>query len=181
MPDTFIARHLTSSACCNHWVLHGVIQKLSTCQLNSWLVQCLQPQNSVIFLNTDNIRAVNVSEAINTHASSKNASINGVNLDEVNLIKSIFKCLMDCGADEKDIGIISPYRAQVEALNEELKDLMPSKDMSQLSNDNGDCCVGNCDISTVDKFQGRDKDIIILSTVRRMNDRSVGDLLRDWQ
>lgn len=161
--------------------LQGVIQKLLTCQSNSWLVQCLQPQNSVIFLNTDNIRAVNVSEAINTHASSKNASINGVNLDEVNLIKSIFKCLMDCGADEKDIGIISPYRAQVEALNEELKDLMPSKDMSQLSNDNGDCCVGNCDISTVDKFQGRDKDIIILSTVRRMNDRSVGDLLRDWR
>jgi DNA replication ATP-dependent helicase Dna2 len=157
--------------------LHGIIQKLSTCQSNSWLVQCLQPQNSVIFLNTDNMRSINVSETIDTHSNSNNC----INLDEVNLIKSIFKCFIDCGADEKDIGIISPFRAQVEVLNEQLKDLIPRKEMSQLSNDNGDCCVGCCDISTVDKFQGRDKDIIVLSTVRSMNDRSVGDLLRDWR
>jgi len=40
------------------------------------------------------------------------------------------------------------------------------------------------DVSTVDKFQGRDKDCVILSTVRSAREgeaMNVGDLLRDWR
>jgi hypothetical protein len=40
-------------------------------------------------------------------------------------------------------------------------------------------------VSTVDKYQGRDKDVIILSTVKSCADgkdkESVGNLLRDWR
>ena len=38
-------------------------------------------------------------------------------------------------------------------------------------------------MSTVDKYQGRDKDVIILSTVKSCVDGhdSIGNLLRDWR
>ena len=49
----------------------------------------------------------------------------------------------------------------------------------------------NLDVSTVDKYQGRDKDVVILSMVRKATSTSscsgdensplVGDLLRDWR
>ena len=34
---------------------------------------------------------------------------------------------------------------------------------------------------TADKFQGRDKEIIIISLVRSNGDQNVGELLRDWR
>ena len=42
----------------------------------------------------------------------------------------------------------------------------------------------DCEVSTVDKYQGRDKEIIILSTVKSMihgNQDSIGNLLKDWR
>ena len=38
-----------------------------------------------------------------------------------------------------------------------------------------------CEVSTVDKFQGRDMAAIVLSTVRSNSAGLVGDLLRDWR
>jgi len=61
-------------------------------------------------------------------------------VDEINLIIKNSKC--------KDIGVISPYRKQVEVLNENIE--IKSEKI---------------EIDTVHKFQGRAKDVIILSTV----------------
>ena len=61
-------------------------------------------------------------------------------VDEINLIIKKSKC--------KDIGIISPYRKQVDVLNENIE--IKSEEI---------------EIDTVHKFQGRAKDVIILSTV----------------
>lgn len=61
-------------------------------------------------------------------------------VDEINLIIKNSKC--------KDIGVISPYRKQVEVLNENI----------EIKSD-------KIEIDTVHKFQGRAKDVIILSTV----------------
>jgi len=61
-------------------------------------------------------------------------------VDEINLIVKNSKC--------KDIGVISPYRKQVDVLNENIE--IKSEKI---------------EIDTVHKFQGRAKDVIILSTV----------------
>lgn len=61
-------------------------------------------------------------------------------VDEINLIIKNSMC--------KDIGVISPYRKQVEVLNENIE--IKSEKI---------------EIDTVHKFQGRAKDVIILSTV----------------
>ena len=37
------------------------------------------------------------------------------------------------------------------------------------------------DVNTVDKFQGRDMDVAIISMVKNKNDVNMGDLLRDWR
>jgi len=57
-----------------------------------------------------------------------------------------------CGILNKNIGIISPYRAQVKHLHKFLKDNLKS--------------VKELEIHTVDKFQGKDKECIIVSLVR---------------
>lgn len=63
------------------------------------------------------------------------------------------------------IGVISPYAGQVKLLNESL----------QTSGN-----LRGVDISTVDGFQGREKDVIILSAVRSNARQEVG-FLRDWR
>lgn len=57
---------------------------------------------------------------------------------------------MESGLSADDIGVISPYRAQVQLLRRSLNDAV--------------------EIDSVDRYQGRDKECIILSFVRS-NDR----------
>lgn len=59
--------------------------------------------------------------------------------------------------NEDSIGIISPYRAQVHLLQDNLPEL---KDQ----------------INTVDSFQGQERDVIVLSLVRSNNDQKIGFL-----
>ena len=58
--------------------------------------------------------------------------------------------------------MISPYLAQTLELN---------------------VILNGCDVevSTVDKYQGRDKDCIVVSLVRSNTERRIGSLLRDWR
>merc|ERR1711972_327979 len=55
-----------------------------------------------------------------------------------------------------NFGIISPYKGQVKLLRQKLSDIIGSVDMVQKQ----------VDINTVDGFQGREKDIVILSAVK---------------
>lgn len=59
--------------------------------------------------------------------------------------------LLDSGAQESHIGVISPYSAQVSEIRKELK----NKHLA-----------GKIEVSTVDGFQGREKEVIIISMVR---------------
>jgi ATP-dependent exoDNAse (exonuclease V) beta subunit len=70
---------------------------------------------------------------------------------------------MACGIAANEVGIISPYRSQLRL-------------MSRLLSHHPDV-----EIHTVDKFQGRDKDCVIVSFVRSNAQLNVGDLLRDWR
>lgn len=74
----------------------------------------------------------------------------------VNIVRmSIFICVCTCGLQAgvhaKDVGVIAPYRAQVQHLRRLASQQQPLKGL---------------EINTVDQYQGRDKAIILVSFVR---------------
>jgi superfamily I DNA and/or RNA helicase len=71
------------------------------------------------------------------------------------------KKLVESGVNSSDIGIITPYAAQVGLLK-----IMRSKEMK----------LKDLEISTVDGFQGREKEAIIISMVRSNAKHEVGFL-----
>lgn len=76
------------------------------------------------------------------------------NKTEAEIISIIVNNYLRWGYDARDIGVISPYMDQVEYL----KNLV------------------SVEVKTVDGFQGREKEIVLISTVRSNDDRSVGFL-----
>ena len=74
------------------------------------------------------------------------------NETESEIILQIVKSLKTCGIPNSAIGIISPYRAQVKHLHTHFKKELKS--------------IKELEIHTVDKFQGKDKECIIVSLVR---------------
>lgn len=61
--------------------------------------------------------------------------------------------LLQYKVNNSEIGIIAPYRKQVELIESKLKELS----------------LHNIEINTVDQYQGRDKDVIIISCARPGN------------
>ena len=82
----------------------------------------------------------NVIKAITTVAG--NHERDRFNQRQIDVIKK--EILPELGVDLSEVGIISPYRNQVDAIRREIPDI---------------------DVNTVHKFQGREKDTIIISTV----------------
>ena len=83
------------------------------------------------------------------------------NEGEAEIIKLIIKTSISSGIEESQISLISPYRPQLKYLNfSEYKGIT---------------------VSTIDKFQGKDSDFVIISLVRSNTTRNVGELLKDWQ
>lgn len=68
---------------------------------------------------------------------------------EAFLVQQIIGALTLAGVEQGDIGVISPYRAQLKAIESCLKDRHP-----------------NVEVHTVDRYQGRQKKCIIFSLVR---------------
>ncbi|GAA5795204.1 hypothetical protein HPULCUR_000558 [Helicostylum pulchrum] len=82
-----------------------------------------------------------------------------INPYETEIIKKYIAKLINDGIKPKQIAVITPYRAQVAKIVSEL-------------NDNW----GNIEVGTVDGFQGKEKEVIILSLVRSNLELDVGFL-----
>ncbi|GMM38514.1 bifunctional ATP-dependent DNA helicase/ssDNA endodeoxyribonuclease [Saccharomycopsis crataegensis] len=109
--------------------------------------------NRVIFLNHDTI-----SDAKERTLGDKvDNPVEGV------LIYEIVESLLACGVHESSIGVMSLYRAQIRLLT---RKLYQRKDV---------------EILTADRFQGLDKDCIIISLVRSNEKQMVGELLKEWR
>ncbi|XP_045147614.1 DNA replication ATP-dependent helicase/nuclease DNA2 [Echinops telfairi] len=121
---------------------------------NSWLNEVLEPNNPVCFLNTDKIPAPEQVEKAGVS-----------NIVEAKLIVFLTSQFIKAGCKPSDIGIIAPYRQQLKIIN----DLLISSS------------VGTVEVNTVDKYQGRDKSIILVSFVRNNMDGNLGELLKDWR
>jgi ATP-dependent RNA/DNA helicase IGHMBP2 len=83
----------------------------------------------------------------------------------VNHIKEYLPMLSEGTRSEMSIGIITPYRAQVECLTEVLGD-------SEIPDD----IRNRLKINTVDSFQGQERDVIYISLVRSNDKGEIGFL-----
>ena len=107
---------------------------------------------SVVLLSTSNCQF---------YETLDNESLSKFNIGEVEVCKYMVDYLLNnLHLQQEHIGIITPYSAQVTNLRERL----PWEDYSAL------------EISTVDGFQGREKEVIILSLVRSNMKHEVGFL-----
>ncbi|WP_456392742.1 IGHMBP2 family helicase [Persephonella sp.] len=85
----------------------------------------------------------------------KKGSRSRYNPEEAKLVKEVVSRLIDAGVKLEDIGIITPYKDH----EEYLKKLLPE-----------------VEVKTVDGFQGREKEVIIISLVRSNPDEEIGFL-----
>ncbi|KAL2303290.1 hypothetical protein Nmel_010755, partial [Mimus melanotis] len=120
----------------------------------TWLKEVLDPDTPVCFLNTEKVPAPE-------HAEKGGIS----NVTEAKIVLFLTSLFIKAGCKPSDIGIISPYRHQLKTIT----DLMAKWKENRV------------EVNTVDKYQGRDKSIIIVSFVRNSIDENLGSLLKDWR
>lgn len=78
---------------------------------------------------------------------------------EAALVKYHLRILVDAGVHADDIAVVTPYNAQLSILSQELKEQFPG-----------------IELGSVDGFQGREKEAIIVSLVRSNAEHEVGFL-----
>jgi DNA replication ATP-dependent helicase Dna2 len=120
-----------------------------------WLSRLISPRQNVLFASTDALLPASLDTV-------QGARI--VNVVEAILVSQFVEILITCGVPARDIGVITFYRSQLSLLKQHLRHRLP-----------------NLEIHTADKFQGRDKEVVVLSCVRSNEAHNVGDLLRDWR
>ena len=125
-----------------------------------WMECAINPGQPVVFLDTDDNGYL--------EANGVRAGAGGpINEFEASTVQGIILSLLICGLSNASIGVITPFRSQLRILNEN-----PALHESRSK---------GLEICTIDRFQGRDKSIIIISLVRSNNEGNVGRLLQDFR
>ena len=86
-------------------------------QQPDWLRAAVKPKAAVVVLNTDSMQQ----HSLETKATSRGYE----NATEAELTAVLVQGLVKCGLQPKDIGIISPYRAQLRLLRRYIKRHVP--------------------------------------------------------
>ncbi|GAB7363920.1 hypothetical protein MBLNU230_g4483t1 [Neophaeotheca triangularis] len=124
----------------------------------NFMSQLMDPQRKVLFTNTDSFGP----SACETLSTGKNIT----NHFEATVTARLVLSLTARGVPAKSIGVITLYRSQLAIIRQLFKTagIDPA-----------------VEIDSADRFQGRDKECIILSMVRSNEAGIVGDLLKDWR
>ncbi|KAJ5935398.1 hypothetical protein N7466_004945 [Penicillium verhagenii] len=120
-----------------------------------WLNDLLVPSAKTLLVNTDPLGPA----ALETLQGQR-----VINSMEAILCTQLVEAFIACGIPARNIGVITFYRSQLALLRHSLRRHAPELEMH-----------------TTDKFQGRDKEIVILSCVRSNSENHVGELMRDWR
>lgn len=119
-----------------------------------WLRDLLDPSVKACFVNTDPL-----------WPASREAETGSriTNPFEATLCQQLVESLITTGISQTEIGVITLYRSQLALIKHNLRH-RPGVEMH-----------------TADKFQGRDKEVVVLSLVRNNENSNVGELLKDWR
>ncbi|KAK1039541.1 DNA replication endonuclease-helicase Dna2 [Friedmanniomyces endolithicus] len=130
----------------------------TVCGSYCWLADVLAPTRKVVYANTDPIGAA----AFESLTSGKNIT----NAVEATLSAHLVLGLLRLGVPGRSIGVITLYRSQLALIRNTFKLAGIGPEV---------------EIDSADRFQGRDKEGVILSMVRSNEQGVVGELLRDWR
>lgn len=119
-----------------------------------WLRDLVQPSTRVAFVNTDSLP--------DSREEARGNRI--VNTCEARLVTQLVEALLSVGVPAAEVGVMTHYRSQLSLLKHGLRQY-----------------GGAIEMHTADRFQGRDKEVVVLSLVRSNEACSIGDLLRDWR
>ncbi|GKT65963.1 DNA replication ATP-dependent helicase DNA2 [Colletotrichum tofieldiae] len=119
-----------------------------------WLRDLLDSEARVRFVNTDTLQPL-------TREEAKGNRI--VNPAEARIVVQLVESLLTVGVPDGEIGVMTHYRSQLSLLKHGLRGHV------------------GVEMHTADRFQGRDKDVVILSLVRSNESCSIGELLKDWR
>jgi DNA replication ATP-dependent helicase Dna2 len=116
---------------------------------HQWLVEALDTslEAAVKFIDTGPVWSLSQTSSKNIKSKDTPDSKNYVNVHEATIVFKLVEALIEGGVPNCDIGVIATYRAQV---------LHISTLLSKFT----------VDVSTVDQFQGRDKNVVIYSCTK---------------
>lgn len=134
-----------------------------------WLSRSLCPSSPVVFINTDSI-----SDHLETQAGPRIT-----NTLESRLVTHLTLSLFSLGVPASEIGVIAFYRSQLALLRSSLSAAHTQTQTSELAAPATGPGASAVELHTADKFQGRDKEVVIVSCVRSNEAGMVGDLLKD--
>uniref|UniRef100_A0A667X6H7 DNA replication ATP-dependent helicase/nuclease n=1 Tax=Myripristis murdjan TaxID=586833 RepID=A0A667X6H7_9TELE len=118
----------------------------------AWIQAALLPSNPVCFLDVPALESVEQG-GVSNHT-------------EAALVHMLLTLLIKAGCKSSDIGVIAPYRQQLKSISALLQSPVFS----------------GVEVNTVDRYQGRDKSLIVISFVRSTAEEgSLGELLKDWR
>lgn len=135
---------------------------------NQWMKAVLNPYRPTVFADTDGLvskvgAGQEGMEPLERTASRQTGGV--VNEREAQIVSLLVQGLSSCGLHPSSIGVICPFNAQIKLL----------EDCPQIQNLKRE----GLEVNTIDKYQGRDKDAIIVSFVRSNRKGKVGRLLED--
>lgn len=119
-------------------------------ECSEWIREVMKPVRKVTFVDYDGL------DSIREYKNGDQIE----NPGECELISQLIETMIDSGVNVKDIGLMSFYNGQLMRFRRKL----PVHLVKQL------------EMLTADKFQGRDKDVIIISLVRT---EGIGSLLKE--
>ncbi|ETS78291.1 hypothetical protein PFICI_10353 [Pestalotiopsis fici W106-1] len=123
-------------------------------QPTCWLRSIIDAEARVRFINTDLIP--------DSREEAKGNRI--VNPTEASIVTQLVDALLSVGVPAAEIGVMTHYRSQLSLLKHNLR-----------------AHGSHIELHTADRFQGRDKEVVVLSLVRSNEQHSIGDLLKDWR
>ncbi|GAM17628.1 hypothetical protein SAMD00019534_008030 [Acytostelium subglobosum LB1] len=137
---------------------------------SSWVHRACKSDVRVLFINTDSIEQSKEQRFGDLYANS---------IEAVG-VATVVECLLNSGCTQNDIGVISPNRIQLRYIKQAISELFQKHSLSSRHGTQA-LPYSDIDILTIDKYQGKDKDCIIISMVRNNDQSSIGDLLKDWR
>ena len=134
-----------------------------------WLYDVVDPSARVAFINTDPLLPASREIAKGTRVT---------NPIEVSITTQIVETLLTVGVPATEIGVITPYRSQLASIKQSLRHRSGASTSAPMISGDAASAV---EMHTADKFQGRDKEVVVLSLVRSNETNHVGELLQDWR